>query len=348
MLFNLKQNSFGLDISERALRLVLLKKHKQKAKVVSIGVENLPAGVIDNGKILDSKKFTAHVKNLIKNVKGQRISIKYVNTGLPEPQTFIKLISLTYPNSKNILKEIISESKKHIPYPLEKTYFDWQFVNNKDRSKVLIAVCPKDIVDNYQENIIKAGLIPIVLEIEAVAICRSLIALKNPNPEPFIILDLGATRTSLIIYQGYTILYSLSFEFCADKLNKIIKSKLNLSFEEIEKSKKLCGLDPKKAGGGIKKLIEPQVKKLAQQIRESKYFYHEHYSKEKEIKTLILTGGTSQMPHLAEYLSEQCKLKTEISNPLLNLSDHNSDLFPKDIQSYTTAIGLALRNIQEL
>lgn len=347
MLFKYKQNSFGLDISERTLRLVQLKKVKRKAQIISYGEVNLPPGVIQNGKIVDVEKFLYSLKNLLKNHHGQHITTKNVIACLPEHQTFIKLIHLTYPESKELLQEIVTETKKHIPYPLDKTYLDWQFVNENDKTKTLIAVCPKEIVDNYQEVLSKANLILTTLEIEAVAICRNLIELNLDVTDPIIILDLGANRTSLIIYQDQTVLFSLSLNFSAEELTLAIKNKLNISLEEAEKAKKVCGLDPQKAEGGVKKILESRINKLAEQIREAKYFYHEHFSKEKEIKKVILTGGGCLLPFLTDYLTEQCQLDFELANPLINLSQSNLNLLPENLQSFNTAIGLALRDIQK-
>lgn len=346
MLFEYHSNSLGLDISEKRLRLIQLKKTRRKAQIVSFNEVNLPAGVMQNGKIIEAEKFIYCLKDLIKNARGQRVTTKQINACLPEPQTFIKLISISYPEEKNLVEEIINETQKHIPYALDKTYLDWQFINGNDKSKVLIAISPKEIVDNYQEILNKTDFILSTLEIEAVAICRSLLEFNKKIDDPLIILDLGANRTSLIIYQDQSILYSLSIDFSTEKLTTEIKNCLKISDEEAEKAKRLCGLDPQKSEGGVKKILMGTVNKLAEHIREAKYFYHEHFSKEKTIKNVLLTGGGSLLPNLTNYLSEQCQLNITIADPLTNIVKSDKFAYPLDLQSYTTAIGLALRNIQ--
>lgn len=348
MIFSFKQKSFGLDIGSRSLKLVQLKKQKDKAKLTSCSEIEVTDDIIKNGKIVKFDQFNHLIKELIKKSRGQKITTRQVATCLSEPNTFIKLISLTYPEGKNILEEVINESKKHIPYPLEKIYLDWQYVDKKDNSKVLIAVCPKEIVENCQEALNKAGLIPFCFEIEAAAICRCLLPLNQSLPEPVLILDIGATRTGLIAFQHETVLFSLSIAFSSDNLTKQLISGLGLSPDEAERAKKICGLDPNKAQGGVRKILEPLINELSRQIREAKYFYHEHFSKEKTLERLILTGGGGQLPYLSEYLEEKCQVKAELGNPLINLSiNENNGLLLENYQSYSTAIGLALRNIQK-
>jgi type IV pilus assembly protein PilM len=347
MIFKLKHKTFGLDIGEQTLKIVQLKKVKNKAQILTLGSITVPNGVIQNGKIVKIDEFSRLIKELHKKCQGKKILTHYATVSLPEPKTFIKLISLTYPENKNILEEIINESTKHIPYPLEKTYLDWQYVDQKDKTNVLIAVCLKEIVINYQDALTKAGLIPTALEIEAAAICRCLIEYNKPVIAPLFILDLGATRTSLIAYQNQTVLFSLSLTFSSDYLTKKITDKLKLSYQEADKAKRICGLNPDKAEGGVKKILESLVDDLARQIREAKYFYHEHFSKENEINQLILTGGGSQLPYLIDYLEKKCQLKISVGDPLINLIKPKPNLLPTDLQSYTTALGLALRDIQK-
>jgi len=337
------QKSCGLDIGQRALRLIQLKKGRGLPTIISSGEIKVPDGVIKNGKIEKIDEFVSLVKKLLKKVRGKKISTKYVNACLPGPNTFIVLIKLTYPESKNILEEILNEAKKHIPYPLENTYLDWQYVDEKDKSKVLISICPKDIVDNYQQALAKAGLIATALEIEVATICRSLIEMNERQEEPIMIMDLGATRTSVTAYQNQTILFSISLSFSSDNLTNELEKKLNLSHAEAKKAKKTCGLDLKKAGGGVRKILEPLVDNLATQIREARYFYHEHFFKDKQINNLLLTGGGSNLIGLAEFLSEKSRITVKLADPAVNINKANQALLESDIQSYTTAIGLALR-----
>jgi len=113
----MKNNSFGLDISERAFRLVQLKKINKKIKLVSFSYQAVPKGVLKEGKIVDSKKAEVIIDKLINNVTGQKLISKVTNVCLPEQKTFIKLINLDYPEGKNIL-EVLTNSDL-VPCSLE-------------------------------------------------------------------------------------------------------------------------------------------------------------------------------------------------------------------------------------
>jgi type IV pilus assembly protein PilM len=342
--FNWKKKSFGLDISETVFRVVQLKKSGNKIRLISYNSVEVPKNVFHDGKIVEIDKAVSLLKQLIHEVKGKKIATQYVTACLAENKTFIKLINLeiSSKNKEEILKQIIEESKKHIPYALEDVYFDWQYTNASEN--ILIGACPKEVVENYQETISKAGFIPVALEIEAVAIARSLFNPKLKMESPVMILDLGANRTGLIVYLNNTIPFTLSINFSGDLLTKTISEKLRISPEQAEQAKRYCGLDKTKAQGIIYEIIDQEFKLLSQKIREAKYFFHEHFHGLPDMTELYLIGGGSHIPGLIDFLSQETNLTVKTGNPLINIYEQTLILPKNEISSYATVIGLALRN----
>lgn len=347
MFLKFVQNIFGLDISEKNLRLAQLKRTGGKIKLVSYNEIKVPTGLFKDNQVVKKDAVASLIRQLIQEARGSKIYTKYAAVCLPEPKTFIKVIDLTCPKTKDVVSEIIEEAQKHIPYPLEKTYLDWQYVDGKEKNRIMIGVCTKEIVENYQEVLKQAGLFPVALEIEEVAIARSLFLLGKREAEPVMVLDLGASRTGLFIYQENYIPFSLSLNISANDLTSWIKDKLNLTLEQAEDAKRKIGLSASKAQGGIKQVLAEPLEKLAEQIREAKYFYYEHFSFQKEIKKIYLTGGGANLPDLTNFLSERTGLETSMATPLLNLSPGKINLPAELVQSYSTAIGLALRSYQD-
>ena len=339
MEYNFFQNkSFGLDISERVFRLVCLRKCRKKIILVNYNELQVPEGVLKDGKIVEVDKAVNLIKQLILQAKGGKVKQRFVTACLAEQKTFIKLITLAYPDGKNVLEEIVEEAKKHIPYPINEVYLDWQYVS-RDKSKVLIGVCPKDIIDNYQQVLMKAGLAPSALEIEGTAIVRSLFPQNQKINEPVMILDMGASRTGLIIYLQDSIPFSLSLTFSSDDLTKVLKDKLKINVEEAEEVKVTCGFDKNLAKGYCFKILKSEGEKLAQKIREANYFYQEHYDSSQTIHKLYLTGNGSKVPGLVQFLNEAVKMEVSYANPLVNIFESKIKITDDVIQSYTTAIG---------
>src|SRR3989344_9242606 len=115
MLFQFAEKSFGLDISQKALRLVQLKKAGKNIKLSAYGERPLAEGLIKGGLIAEKEKVAGEIKKLIKEARGNKIYSRYANVCLPEPKTFIKLIKVPFRKGKEVLGDIIEESAKHIP-----------------------------------------------------------------------------------------------------------------------------------------------------------------------------------------------------------------------------------------
>src|SRR3989344_9657207 len=95
MIFDLDKNIFGLDISDRALRLIQLKKKGKKTVLSSYNEIVIPEGIITNGVIIDENNLIKLLHQLITTVKGDKINTKKVISVLPETKTFIKVIEIT-------------------------------------------------------------------------------------------------------------------------------------------------------------------------------------------------------------------------------------------------------------
>src|SRR3989344_1544873 len=173
-------NIFGLDISDRALRLVRLTRYGKKIILTSIGEAALDAGLFNAGTIINGADTIVAIRKLIKSVAGERIKTSNVISVLPETKTFIKEIIVAVNGASdtkdNGLGQIIEhEMVNHIPLSLDEIYLDWQVLHRDgDKAHVLIGAAPKTVVDSYVSLLEKAGLTPYALEIEAQSMVRAL------------------------------------------------------------------------------------------------------------------------------------------------------------------------------
>lgn len=334
------QKSFGLDISDYIIRLINVEKNQ----IVSAGEINLPTGLISRGIIKQPEKVVELINKLINSVSGKKIKTKYVVACLPEPKTFIKVIDLPDYNDDNLKKILAEEIIKDIPYDIEEIYIDWQKLPYLNKNKLLIGVVPKDILISYQQLLTQAGLIPLVLEIEAAAITRCLINNQNTDNYAQIILDFGFNRTSLIVYDNQTVQFSITILLSGDGISKTIAKTLNFTYTEAEKAKIICGFDEQKCDRALFRILKPVMNTLILRINEAINFYQNHFTDRHEIKNIVLCGGGANFKNLDKMINISTKLNVIKGNVLSNISQKPSKelLPPKDYLSYVSAVGLAL------
>lgn len=366
--FSIKREIFGLDISDLSLKIIQLKKNKKGLELACFGETKIGPDIIKSGEIKDTNKLARIIETSIRQVKGEKINTKYVITSLPEEKAYLQVIQMPKVPEENLRSAVIYEAENYIPTPLDQVYLDFQIVpsltNNLDHYDILIAALPKLTVDPYVSSLKLAGLEPVALEIESLAIARAII--ENQKTEsPILLIDFGATRTSFIIFSGHTLRFTSSISVSSTHFTEIISKALNITTNKAEALKIKHGLTGKTNAGKKGKTKDKEQKKvfealipvlvdLTQQIRKHLEYYrthasHEHLDpKNKEVSKILLCGGGSNLKGLDELLSMELKLPVEIGNPWINISQKEQIGFNKEQSlAFTTALGLSVRAIKE-
>ncbi len=353
-MFNRKKTyPLGIDISDYSLKLVELSKNGNSIDLQSFNRKNLPRGVISEGEIQDEKRAINFLQSLVNNPEFGKINSGRVVACLPESKTFVKMIEIN--SSFNNLPEAIeAETEKHIPFSMEEIYMDWQKIETKkDKTLVLVGVSPKKNVDQYYNLFTRADLSVESLEIEPVAIVRSLLKEEAPDfrntlGKNYIIIDLGHVHTTIIMYSRNSILFTSGVSFSGQEITKAIEEKLKIKKNKAEeKKKKISSRD--KDYKKIKPLLEEKFKILDQKLSRVLEFYYENFSELGSLESVLLVGGGSHLDGLKK--SFTClpdSVEVKQGDPLihLNLDKKAREFFKKkDVASNSTAIGLALCGI---
>jgi len=339
-LLNLSTNIFGLDIGDLSLKVAFLKKRGKRIELKTYGEKILPPDYFFKGEIKKEKEVAQTIKKFIEE---KNISTPYVIAVLPETKTFIKTIEILSSDVGDVLETIKKEIEQHIPLELEEVYFDWQRFSQNGKSKILVGLAPKSIVDSYVRILKMAGLKPVALEIESIAILRALIDKNEELMKPRIIIDFGATRSSLIIVDEGTIQLTISLPFSGEDLTKEIATKLKISLERAEKIKKEMGKENKDKI--LEEIVYSFLNNLTTTLGSHINFYEEN--SKRKIEEIIICGGGANLFKLDSFLEENLKIKVKKGNPFQKIFKKNSSLSEEDSLVYTTAIGLALRGLEE-
>ena len=343
--FNTKEVAFGLDISNTSLRLIQLRHRFKTCQVQLYNEIKLPPGIIDGGEIKNNQIFLDSLNKLIKTRHGHgRLSDEVVAV-LPEEKTFIKFIEINTTDQAEIEIQLKEKLSQAVPLDISEAYFDWQILNQSDcATSLLVGISPKKIIDSYVQILTQANLIPTVLEIEAAAIARTIIDDKTDKATQ-IIIDIGANRTGLFLYDG-AIKFTISLPVSGDKITQLIANTLELDFARAEQAKIVCGLDKDKFHGALFEIFTDSINELAQQINSAIAFYKNNFSQPKKIEKITLCGGGANFLNIANVLKEKIGLPVMISNPWQHIAPTSTAFFsPTKSQSFVTALGLGLRGL---
>lgn len=336
-------STVAIDISDTIIRLVVLNHRRNRWRLPIRAEIPVPAGNIVDGDIKQPNEVSRLLKSLV-GATGVHIKDAYIF--LPERHTFVKMISLPA-DSPSKLEQAVPESlTQHIPYPINEVYWDW-FATPKKNSlgqrQVLVGVAPRVTVDTYLHVLADAGLNVVVADIESVSITRAMFG-PTPPADTRIILDLGRTRSTLILVNNGVVQFTSTLRYAGRELNRYIADELHLDYRQAERAKSLFGLDPKRGKGLLRAVLIPHLDAIASSISEVEDFYQEHFVDHQPISQIQVTGSGALLRNL------DVELQTRLSQPVLvapswiynQLIETDSSL-PKELgYTHTSVFGLAM------
>lgn len=354
MFFNPFPNAIGIDIGDLSIKVVQLnnisqRKRKPSYELVTARSTQIPHGLVINGILERPETIRKYLSHLLQknNPNEKTIKTPWAVVSLPDNQGFIKLIQIDKEPNDIIEEDILIASKKHVPFQEDDYYLDWQIVPSNDNTteytNVLISSIPKRVADMYTYLMESLGMAVIALEIGALSSARTMItANKEYVGEARAILDIGATRSTLIIFDHDHIQFSSSLAYSGEMLTTAISQKLHISYDEAEMKKKTYGLEYQKSKSWP--ILTEYTDQLVQQIQKTLDFYYSHFPNSNKVTHITMCGGGSALKNLDKILSLKLKISSKPGNVWKNLSSSKAiDLDEKKSLRFTKAVGLALR-----
>ncbi len=346
---NPKLDFFGLDISDTSLKLAKIKKEKEGFSLSAYGKKELTPGIIEKGKVKDEDLLASEIRKLAKRKK---LENDYVATSLPEEKSFFQIIQIPKVKRSRLKKMIEYEAEDYIPLAVEDIYLDYEIISEKrDKMDILVTALPKKVVDPHVFAIKKAGLFPVVAEVESVSIVRALVKEKE-EASPLLLIDIGETKTILIILSKNIIIFTSYILTSSLDFTEKIAEDNSIPLREAEKIKVEHGINSDERPD-IRKTLEPLLEETAKTIKKHLAYYNSSHGfaiqgdNTEEIEKIILSGGGANLKGLVEFLADKLNVSVEKGDPFVNLTEESKNFFQGNSLSYGTAFGLALRNFDQ-
>lgn len=354
MFFNPFPHAIGIDIGDLSIKVVELSNISQRMRrpayeLVTARSTQLPHGLVINGILERPETIRKYLSHLLQKNSPDEKAIKtpWAVVSLPDNQGFIKLIQIDKEPNDIIEEDILIASKKHVPFQEDDYYLDWQIMpgteNDNGYTNILIGSIHKKVADMYTYLIESLGMAVIALEIGALASSRTMItANKDYANEARAILDLGATRSNLIIFDHGHIQFNSSLAYSGEMLTTAISQKLHISYDEAEMKKKTYGLEYQKSKSWP--ILAEFTEQLVEQTQRTIDFYYSHFPNANKINHITMCGGASALKNLDKIISLKLKISAKPGNVWKNLSSPKPvDMEERKSLRFAKAVGLALR-----
>lgn len=347
--FSKTENSIGMDISSGSVKLMQIKKDHKKYTVKAFSRVSLPKGTIINDAVADQKTFSFVIKQALDKPQFGKFDTQFVTVSLPESKSFIRVIQIPKMSDQESEAAVPYESESFIPMPIDQVYLDWQKVGETaDKSNILIIASPKEYVDKYLDLLDLSGLKAMALETESQSLCRSLIGWGQK--ETSLIADIDSSRSNLVMIEAGSLQFSSTVPIAGGAFTEGLARSLGVASAKAEEIKKKVGLLNTAEYPNIKISLVPILNSLTAEIKNVLKFHTER--SEKPVSKVVLAGGGAKLKGLIELMQPEFaaegNIAVEVGNPWRNLSELNSPpLSGEEASSWSTAIGLAIRNYEE-
>jgi len=377
-LFSPSQNSYlGIDFHSNNVKVVELMNENGRPKLITYGYVDLG---FDRENIGQSQDNQQAIAKIIQQVCRQaKTTTTSVVSALPAHLIFSSILTLSAMPKKLLTQAINKEAAKVVPLPLDKMVLDWKILKNnfttlseiknegelsaKPLSKIerrknlninaskqsktlriLLTAAPKEAVKNYINIFKLAKLNLLTLDTEQFSLVRSLV---GNDPSALMLVDIGFKVTNIMIVVGGVPFMQRSVEVGGGMISKSIAKRLKIDVEKAEQFKNDLSVT---GGQDLKQQVPEDINLVLEPIFDEIRYALEIYKKqgEKPIEKIILTGGSSLLLNLPEYMASIFNLKVFRGDPWARV------IYPEELRPvldeigarFSVSVGLAMRYIE--
>jgi type IV pilus assembly protein PilM len=345
------KRTVGLDIGSSSIKLVEVLDVSQGYLLNTFAQLPLEKGVIEEGGIVDAKILQDKIRHL---VKVSRCKTRKVVASLSGHKVIARRASFQNMEEEDLRQLINDEGANYLPFDdIKAINFDFQILGDSESGPgqvdVILVAAKKDVVQSYVDVIEKAGLKPVIVDVDSFALETMYEANYDfEDNDVVVLINMGASMTNINVVKGGKSIFTRDIPTGGHFITESIQEKLGVTFEEAERIKiEAATVDPRESSG---MRVDPLdfTETLFMEIERSiDYFRSTHGSE--YIKEVILSGGSAKIAGISDALSQRLGIETRLVNPFQNIA-YNTKIFNSatigDIgPEAALGIGLALRRV---
>lgn len=342
----------GLDIGSSSLKLAEVVSSSHGYILNKFLQIPLPKGIIAEGVLVDSRELSLKVKELFKN---SGLRNRGVATSLSGNSVIVKKVTFAQMEETELRDLIRDEGGKYLPFDnMDDVNYDFQILGdnefNPNQMEVIIVAAKKDIVNNYMDAFLGAGLNVMIMDVDSFALETMYEAnYEYENNEIVVVVNIGASITNINVIKGGMSVFTRDFTLGGNSITEALQEKYQISFEEAEKNK-VEGLPDNYEDKELKDSILDFAEPICSEIERSIDYFRSTFGGE-NIKHVLLSGGSARISGLAATLSQRLNIETEIINPFLKIGYNKKNIDVKELDGIrpvaAVAIGLGLRKMDD-
>ena len=347
-----KRQLVGLDIGSSGIKLVQLKENRGRYILQKFGFKPLEPEVIVDGTVMDEGRVVAAIKELFDELN---VKVKQVAVSISGHAVIIKKISLPPMPDDELEGQVKLAAEQYIPFDINEVNIDFHVLpaaggeaSDGEMSVILVAA-KKDKINELTELVKGAGLMPMVMDVDAFAI-ENMHAINYPmsQDETTALVNVGASVMNINIVSKGTSLFTRDIPIGGNRYTESIQRELGLSYEDAEALKKGGKPSGSNQAAAVQGVVESVNAEVASEIARTIDYFKSTVT-EGEVQQVLLCGGGAQIAGLVKQLRDRMHAVVEVANPFAEVDTSGSDFDQATLADLapmaSVGIGLALRSV---
>jgi type IV pilus assembly protein PilM len=359
----------GLDIGSSAVRAAELESRRGSApRLIRYGEVALPPGAVIDGDVVEPAVVAEAVRQLwgMTGMKGRSVAV-----GLASQRVTVRQIDLPDLPDDELADAVRMQGQDQLPMPLDEALIDFVVVSrypvdgDRRNVRVLLVAAEREMVERLLSAVTAAKLRPVAVDLDAFALLRSLATTAGGDhsaepdqavapPPTEVVVDIGAMLTKFAVHRGGHPLFVRMTRFGGVGSTQELEQVLELSWEQAEKAKldasaAMATGTPLDADDERVRVLQDGVQKAITEVHHSLDFFRSQHD-DMEVQRVLLSGGGSLAPHLADQLQIALELPVAQGHPLRSVDATHRRGAPKNAGDETpflaVPVGLALGLLQ--
>ena len=340
----------GVDIGSTSIKAVEIAKVGDRFKLINYGILETKSYLDNPTKVLQTgslKMVDKEAANLLKCLfREMKTKTKLALFSLPSFSVFVTPLEMPVLTPLETQKAVGFQARQFIPLPIDQVSIDWTKIDEYENERgqryqrVLLIGIPNEVLETYKRIAKMAGLRLVFLELETLALIRSLYAMNN---QVVITVDIGTETTTTTISDQGTLKYSSTGDHGGYYLTQALVRSLGISAARAEDLKRRRGLLGTGGDAELSTLLLSFLDVIIDEVSSVRELYERRYGK--KAQRIVLAGGGANLAGIDKYVSE--RLGLEVYHPSVFMDiEYESGLEPimKNLTNeLAVAVGVAKR-----
>ena len=234
----------GLDIGSAFMKAVEMTLRGGRPEITAAGLMPTPPDALVNGEVLDPPAMGAMIRHLLE-ISGIR-SRRVVSSIAGANNVTVRIIPVPRMAAKDLADTMKYEIDRFVPFahgqPIEKDYAILPVPADNDANmQVILTVAIQSVLNSHIQALLAAGLEPVAIEVEPLAVARSLTGFSEgarPLNETVGIINLGASSTELSVVTDGVLIFPRTISIAGDQFTRAIAENLGMRMDAAERLKR--------------------------------------------------------------------------------------------------------------